>query len=110
MEEDFLVVQGKNYTANTIHKLLEDINGFAATSQTDDNTLAFFGELNTFSNFHITPFELQGKTYHSSEQYIQEAKVLFFKNTLAAEFIMAVNTLLECKRPVTINYGVLVYQ
>ena len=97
LEEDYLVVQGKKYMASNIHKLPEDINGFATTSKTDDNTLAFFGELNPFSNFHITPFELNGKSYHSSEQYIQEAKPLFFKDNLSAKSIMDVKTPLECK-------------
>ena len=93
-----MVVHGKKYTASNIHKLPEDINGFAATSKTDDNTLAFFGELNPFSNFHITPFELNGKSYHSSEQYIQEAKALFFKDNLSAKLIMDAKTPLECKK------------
>ena len=98
LEEDYLVVQGKKYTASTIHKLPEDTNGFAASSRTDDNTLAFFGELNPFSNFHMSPFEVDGKSYHSSEQFIQEAKALFFQDTTTAESIMSVVTPLECKQ------------
>ena len=97
MEEVCLVVLGKKYTTKTLHKLPDDINGFAASSRSDDNTIAFFGELNPFSNFHFSPFHLDGKDYHCSEQYIQEAKALHFNDFTTAEDIMKAETALECK-------------
>ena len=63
----------------------------------DTNTVAFFGKLNLFSNFHPTPFECDNKHYHSSEQYIQEAKALHFGDNETAHAIMQAKTVLECK-------------
>ena len=97
LEDDTLIVHGKKYTLFTLHKLPGDINSFASSSRTDSNTVAFFGELNPFSNFHITLFECNAKSYHSSEQYIQEAKALHFKDLSTANNIMLAKTPLECK-------------
>ena len=97
LKEDALIVHGKKYTISNLHKLPNDINGFASSSRMDTNTVAFFGELNPFSNFHPTPFECKNKHYHSSEQYIQESKALYFGDIETAHAIMQVKTALECK-------------
>ena len=70
IEEDILVIHGKKYTTKNLHKLPSDINRFKASSKESDTVLAFFGELNPFSNFNISPFTLEGQNYHSSEQFI----------------------------------------
>ena len=82
---------------STIHKLPSDINGFASLSKIDTNTVAFFGELNPFSNFHTTPFRINNKNYHCSEQYIQETKALHFGDTDTANAILQSKTALDCK-------------
>ena len=97
MEEDYLVILGKKYTINTLHKLPSDINGFAASSRSDTDTTTFFGELNPFLNVHFSPFHINGKDYHCSEQYIEEAKVLHFNDTKTAEDILKAETAIECK-------------
>ena len=97
LEDDTLVVLGKRYTISTLHKLPADINGFEATSKNDGTTLGYFGELNPFSNFHRAEFDHDGKHYHSSEQFIQEAKALHFKDEKTAKEIMEAATPLECK-------------
>ena len=97
LDEDCLVVLGKKYMTKTLCMLPDDINGFAASTKSDDNTIAFFGELNPFSNFHFSLFHLDRKDYHCSEQFIQEAKALHFKDDKTAESIMKAETALECK-------------
>ena len=97
LSDDALIIHGKHYTVSTIHKLPSDINGFASSSKNDTNTVAFFGELNSFSNFHTTPFQLNNKSYHSSEQYIQESKALHFGNSDTANTILQSKTVLDCK-------------
>ena len=52
LEDDYLVILGKKYTLATLDKLPADVNVFASSSKTGTNTVAFFGELNPFSNFH----------------------------------------------------------
>ena len=67
------------------------------TSKSDDNTVAFFGELNPFSNFHRCDFICESKNFHSSEQYIQWKKAEFFGDRIAMENIMKSEDALESK-------------
>ena len=92
-----LIIHGKQYTVSTIHKLPSDISSFASSSKNDNNTVAFFGELNPFSNFHTTPFYHNNKNYHCSKQYIQESKALHFGNIDTANAILQAKTALDCK-------------
>ena len=98
LEEDNLVIQGKRYSTNDLKLLPPDLNSFDATSRTNSSTLGFFGELNPLSNFHPAKFHLNGKDYHSSEQYIQEIKALHFKDKKMAKDIMSSNSAIECKK------------
>ena len=97
LDIDTLVIQGRKYTTKTLHKLPEELSTFSSTSKTDGRTLAFFGELNPLSNFHPAPFVINGKEYHSSEQFIQETKSLYFKDEVTAKEIMDCDTALQCK-------------
>ena len=97
LEDDALIVHGKKYTISNLHQLPNDINGFASASRMDTKTVAFFSELNPFSNFHWTPFDCDNKHYHSSEQYIQESKAIYFGDNETANTIMQAKTALECK-------------
>ena len=92
-----MIIQGKRYTISNLHTLPEDISTFEATSKSTKDAIGFFGELNPFSNFYKTKFELDNKTYHSTEQYIQEQKAIFFKDATVAEAIMATENPLDCK-------------
>ena len=78
MDEDKLIILGKIYTVDNLNSLPENINGYAMSTQSDENTLAFFGELNPFSNFHPCYFKYSGMQFHSSEQLIQYMKAIFF--------------------------------
>ena len=89
LDEDVLIIQGKRYTTGNLHTLPEDISTFEATSKSAKDVIGFFGELNPFSNFYRTTFELDNRVYHSSEQYIHIQKAIFFNNTKTADSIMA---------------------
>ena len=80
MDKDKLVIQGTKYTVNNLHTLPHDLNGYNASSKFGDTVIAFFGQLNPFSNFHQAPFSMEGKTYPTSEHYIQETCALYFKD------------------------------
>ena len=80
MEGDNLIIKGKTYTVENLSSLPEDINGYNATSKSDDTSLGFFGELNPMSNFHRCSFTVDNIKYHSAEQFIQNAKAVFFND------------------------------
>ena len=74
LEKDVLTIKGKCYTVKNIGDLPPELSGFHVSSKSDENTHAFFGELNPFSNFHPSPFKMDGITYPTSEHYIQSQK------------------------------------
>ena len=100
MDGSTLVIKGRNYNLKNLHQLPLDINGYSATSKTDpDNkVIGFFGELNPLSNFHPASFSIHGRTYHSSEQFIQHQKSVFFGDKEAEHNILDSNSALECKK------------
>ena len=94
-----LVIKGKNYTRSNLHSLLLEINGYSTTSKVDEesNIIGLFGELNTISSFHPTPFTIHGQNYHSTEQFIQQQKCQLFRDKGIEHLIMTSETALECK-------------
>ena len=92
-----LVLDGKRYHRNNLHTLLDNLSATEVTSKTDQNTVAFFGELNPFSNFHVCNFTCDGQRFHSSEQYIQWKKAKFFGDSIAMENILNSEDALESK-------------
>ena len=67
------------------------------TSRTNEEMLAFFGELNPLSNFHPCKFTLEGETFNSSEQYIQWTKAKYSKDSIAMDRIMNCEDAADCK-------------
>ena len=98
MDEDKLVIQGTKYSVNTLSNLPQDLNGYFATSKFGEGSIAFFGQLNPFSNFHPAPFTLNGKLYPTSEHYIQEACALYFNDKTSAQRILNAKTPLDAKK------------
>ena len=97
MQGPILIIKGRNYTTKNLYQLPKEINGFKATSKCEGNILGFFGELNPLSNYHPTPFTINGKRYHSSEQYIQHQKCLLFGDKQTEQLILTTTSALECK-------------
>ena len=96
-EGDKLIINGKEYTVETIGTLPPKINGFSATIKSDGLTLAFFGELNSLSKFHPCEFEHNGIIFHSSEQLIQYMKSIYFDDKVCATAILNSDSPLQCK-------------
>ena len=92
-----LVILGRRYNTTNLHALPAPLSGFNATSNSNDDTIGFFGELNPLSNFHHAPFTCNGTLYHCSEQYIQHTKAKYFEDEGIASSIMAATTAVECK-------------
>ena len=98
LEVDVLVLNGKNYNLHNIDKLPDKLHPATVTSKSSNTVHGFFGQLNPLSNFHPAPFFLDGKQFHSSEQYIQYQKALLFNDTNTAMRILVADTALDCKK------------
>ena len=97
LEGPQLVIEGKRYHRQNIHTLPEDLNPMDVTSRCDDETVAFFGELNPLSNFHPCKFNLGGESFNSSEQYIQWIKAKYCGDRIAMERILNCEDASDCK-------------
>ena len=99
MDGSVLVIKGRNYTSNNLHTLPLEINGYSAMSREsqDENVIWFFGELIPLSNFHPTPFTINGKNFHSTEQFIQQQKCVLFGDHETEKLIMSSESSLDCK-------------
>ena len=97
MEDDKIIIKGKPYSVDNLDELPQDLEIFKITSKENNDTVAFFGELNPLSNFHPAKFNLGEISYHCSEQFIQHTKALYFNDSAAADRIMNTTTAKECK-------------
>ena len=98
MEEDVLVINSTRYTKDNLHKLPKTIDRYHSTSKRNKEVIGFFGELNPFSNFHEVSFEMDGVTFHSTEQWIQYQKAKLFGDNDTGEKIMKTTRAIECKK------------
>ena len=97
LEGPYLKLDGKRYHRQNVHTLPEKLGLAEVTSVSNDNSVAFFGELNPFSNFHPCHFSLEGLDFHSTEQYIQMKKAEFFQDEIAKERIQHCEDALDSK-------------
>ena len=97
LEGDRLVIHGKRFSLENLHNLPKELDVFKITSKSNNNTIRFFGKLNPLSNFHPCSFEVNGIQFHSSEQFIQYTKAVFFNDIDMSAKILASKSALECK-------------
>ena len=97
MEGPHLVLDGKHFYRGNLHTLPSELDPFEVTSRSNSNTIAFFGELNPFSNFHEARFTCEGEDFHCSEQYIQWKKAIFFNDTIVERRILNSTDALDSK-------------
>ena len=88
MEGVHVVLDGIHYYRENIHTLPPELSADKVTSETNEEVVAFFGELHPLSNFHSCKFDFEGETFHSSEQLIQLKKAELFGDQAARERIL----------------------
>ena len=88
MEGAHVVLDGIHYYRENIHTLPPELSADKVTSETNEEVVAFFGELQPLSNFHSCKFDFEGETFHSSEQLIQLKKAELFGDQAARERIL----------------------
>ena len=97
LERDELVIKGKHYNINTVKDLSKSLRPAKVSSQSNDTTYGYFGELYPLSNFHPAPFTYRGISYHCSEQLIQHKKAEYFKDEITTKKILSAKTGFKCK-------------
>ena len=95
---DKLMVDGVKYTVDNLGDLPIELAAYQATEKHNDTTLVFHGEWSPFSNFHPSPFLMDGILYNSAEHYIQYQKSLLFGDSVTANRILRSQTQIEAKQ------------
>ena len=93
-----LVINGKPYQIEDIANLPMDLPVYKAAEKSNNTHIVFSGELSPYSNFHHSPFTINGQQFHSSEQWVQYQKALMFGDSFTANQILQSETPLECKK------------
>ena len=74
LENDKLVINGTAYTIQDLHRLPSELAPYKATQKTNSTTIGFQGELSPWSNFHHSPFKMDGKQFITAEHWVQYTK------------------------------------
>ena len=86
---DKLVLDGKVFTINDLHKLPKNLRPENISTKTTGNVTVFYTRNSVLSNFYMnTPFKVDGVSYNCTEQFIQNAKALLFNDEETAYSIM----------------------
>ena len=92
------MINGILYKYEDIAELPSELAAYKAAEKDNDMHIAFAGELSLYSNFHHSPFTVNGETLHSAEQWVQYQKALMFGDSHIANKILQSKTPLECKK------------
>ena len=98
MSNDKLIINGTAYQIEDLSKLPADLTAYKAAEKSNNTHLVFDGELSPYSNFHYSPFVVNGQHFHSSEQWVQYQKALTFSDSYMMNQILQCETPLECKK------------
>ena len=93
MSNDKLIINGIAYQIEDLSKLPANLAAYKAAEKSNDTHLDFAGELSPYSNFHHSPFVVNGQQFYSSEQWVQYQKALTFGDSFTTNQIP-----LECKK------------
>jgi hypothetical protein len=78
VREDYLLIDGKRYTANQLYNLPPTLDDAKHHCLVTDRQVSFLGFLCPLSNFYSCTFTHNGEKYTSSEQFIQMTKARRF--------------------------------
>ena len=65
---DKLIINGVTYGVDDIHSLPPELAAYKVTEKSNNTHIVFDGELSPYSNFHRSPFSINGQLFHCSEQ------------------------------------------
>ena len=70
LDHDQLIMKGTKYNIDSLDKLPDDLAPYKANQRSNKDCLIFHGQHTPLSNFHTSPFIIEGQKFTSSEQYI----------------------------------------
>ena len=93
-------LNGTTYTVQNLHQLPNELAPYKAAQKANDTIIGFSGELSPWSNFHRSPFELNGLRFTTPEHSIQYAKSKLFgdQQHQTTELILNSENTLDAKR------------
>ena len=103
LQGDRLMVDGVKYTVDNLEDLPIELAACQAAEKPNDTALVFHGKLSPYSNFHLSPFYVDGILFNSAQHYIQYQKSLLFGDSVTANQILRSQTPIEVKR---LSYGI----
>ena len=98
MQGDRIIIDGIKYSIDNLADLPSELATYKATEKSDESTLVFHAELSPCSNFHISPFWVDGIWYKTAEHYIQYRKPLLFGDSTTANQILRSKAVIDAKR------------
>ena len=101
LQGDKLIIDGVKYTMENLGDLPAELVAYQVAEKSNDTTLVFLvfhSELSLYSNFHPSPFTIDGICFPSAEHYIQYHKALLFGHSVTANSILKSGTSLESKK------------
>ena len=97
LQQDQLIIKGKQYTTETLDRLPEDLATYEVAQCSSETCLVFHGHHTPLSNFHCSPFFISGHKFNSAEQFIQYKKACHFNDYVTSEKIRQSNQPNEAK-------------
>ena len=88
MENNNLMINGVRYSLDDLSKLPPELAPYKASKKSNNQYIAFQGELFPCRNFHRSPFQLDDTCFTSAKQWIQFQKSRLFNDNQMAEEIM----------------------
>ena len=85
------------YAADELSSLPPDLDPRYVTTQRKDNYMYFFGFLCPLSNFHDSPFVLEGRTFRWVEEYFFHKKAELFNDLASVQKIKNAESPVQCK-------------
>ena len=95
---DRLIINGVTYTVQNLHQLPTELAPYKASQKANDSTIGFQGELSPWSNFHTSPFVMDGIKFNTAEHWIQYTKSKLFGDELTTTSILNCETVRDTKR------------
>ena len=93
---DRLILNGRTYTVEQLNSLPADLQPSNLATEVSPTLVKFFRKASVFSNFHHSPFTLEGKSFKWVEQYYQVKKAVEFGDDVATSRIMNATTAFQC--------------
>ena len=93
---DQLLVDGRKYSVETVHRL-EGIDFQIPATRKNDKVLAFNGRLSVLSNFYYCKFDIDKTAFYSNEQYFQYNRAIAASKGRTASMILATKDPVEQK-------------